>query len=154
MKRMQKFLQIPYDEEKLMKLFENDFPEVKKSIEDFFESDYWKTNLTDLQIFMYEEGKKLGYTSETLDEIQDATSKNLKNAIYLDVFFSAMNGILSKKGISWYSMQDGMMEIVNSAAINVLFELSIKEIKDYLREYLESLFNENWIVSSETHYTS
>lgn len=154
MKRMQKFLQIPYDEEKLMELFENDFPEVKKSIEDFFESDYWKTNLTDLQIFMYEEGKKLGYTSETLDEIQDATRKNLKNAIYLDVFFSAMNGILSKKGISWYSMQDGMMEIVNSAAINVLFELSIKEIKDYLREYLESLFNENWIVSSETHYTS
>ena len=154
MKRMQKFLQIPYDEEKLMKLFENDFPEVKKSIEDFFESDYWKTNLTDLQIFMYEEGKKLGYTSETLDEIQDATRKKLKNAIYLDVFFSAMNGILSKKGISWYSMQDGMMEIVNSAAINVLFELSIKEIKDYLREYLESLFNENWIVSSETHYTS
>ena len=32
MKRMQKFLQIPYDEEKLMELFVNDFPEPVNAI--------------------------------------------------------------------------------------------------------------------------
>ena len=53
MQRIQKVIPMPYNEEKLMNLMENDFPEVKKSIEDFFESDYWKTKITDFFIFMH-----------------------------------------------------------------------------------------------------
>lgn len=101
MQRIQKVIPMPYNEEKLMNLMENDFPEVKKSIEDFFESDYWKTKLTDFFTFMHKEGKELGYTSEALDEAQDEVIKSIKNAIYLDVFCSALNVILSKKNISW-----------------------------------------------------
>lgn len=150
MQRIQKVIPMPYNEEKLMNLMENDFPEVKKSIEDFFESDYWKTKLTDFLTFMHKEGKELGYTSEALAEAQDEVIKSIKNAIYLDVFCSALNVILSKKNISWYSMQDEMMIIADSTSINVLFELTIKEIRDYLKEYLESLFKENIVTANGT----
>ena len=66
------------------------------------------------------------------------------------MFCSALNAILSKKNISWYSMQDEMMIIADSTSINVLFELTIKEIRDYLKEYLESLFKENIVTANGT----
>ena len=55
MQRIQKVIPMPYNEEKLMNLMENDFPEVKESIEDFFESDYYKkSNLFGCVLFCIE----------------------------------------------------------------------------------------------------
>lgn len=155
MERQQSIIPIPYNLQRLKEIYENDFPEVKKSIEDFFETDYWKVNLEGFLILLLEEGKKLGYTEETLDEARNKTIKKMKDAIYFDVFCSALSGILLKRGLSWYNMHDEMVAISKSVTINIFLELTISELKKDIENYLKSLFNESYVFSSETtYYTS
>lgn len=154
MERQQSVIPIPYNLQRLKELYENDFPEVKKSIEDFLETDYWKINIEGFLNLLVEEGKKLGYTQEALAEARNKTIKKMKDAIYSDVFCSALSGILIKSGLSWYNMNDEMLALSKSVTINVFLELTISELKKDIENYLKSLFNESYVFSSETYYTS
>lgn len=154
MERQQSVIPIPYNLQRLKELYENDFPEVKKSIEDFFETDYWKINIDGFLNLLVEEGKKLGYTQEALAEARNKTIKKMKDAIYSDVFCSALSGILIKSGLSWYNMNDEMLALSKSVTINVFLELTISELKKDIENYLKSLFNESYVFSTETYYTS
>ena len=78
----------------------------------------------------------------------------MKDAIYSDVFCSALSGILIKSGLSWYNMNDEMLALSKSVTINVFLELTISELKKDIENYLKSLFNESYVFSSETYYTS